>query len=69
MAPTPTAPSVFKRELETWFDGSAERVGYFIVTVNSFLRRWDHQFQNDVERIEYIAQRLDGLAMEWYVGL
>lgn len=60
----PAPPSVFKLKLETRFNGSANQVGYFIVTVTDFLQRWGDQFADNGQHIQYFVTHSDGLIME-----
>lgn len=60
---------LFKPNLETRLDGADDQVPHFIVAVTSLLNRWGRYFEDDAQRVEYVASRLNGLAAEWYVGL
>lgn len=55
--------------MEAHFDGLASKVGIFLVTTERFLHRWGSQFQTHADVVEFIAERLDGLAADWYVDL
>lgn len=61
--------TVLKPKLETRFDGLADWVAYFIEAVTVFLNGWGNLFEDDAQRIEYIASRLDSLTTESFVSL
>lgn len=51
-------PTILKPKLEAHFNGSADRVSYFIVCVTDFLQLWGDLFPDDAGQAAYIATRL-----------
>lgn len=61
-----SASRVFKPKMEVRFDGSANKVGFFLVETKRFFNRWGYQFQSQEDAIEFVAVRS---AAVWYVDL
>lgn len=61
--------NVFNPQMEARFDGSASKVGYFLVATKRFFNQWGYQFCSQAEAIEFIADCLDGQAADWYIDL
>lgn len=65
----PEAPRVFKPKMEGRFDGTASKVGIFLVSCEHFLKQWHYQFQTQADVVEFFTECLEGEADKCYVEL
>lgn len=55
--------------MEAHFEGSSDKVSYFIVATEEFLRRWGYQFHSEAEAIIYTLDCFDSTTTDWYIDL
>uniref|UniRef100_A0ACB8ECN9 Uncharacterized protein n=1 Tax=Sphaerodactylus townsendi TaxID=933632 RepID=A0ACB8ECN9_9SAUR len=65
---SPQAPQR-RRRLKARFDGSMEKLAYFLVQVEARMEKHGGDYEDEVEQVHEVGALLEGAAAGWYVGL
>ncbi|KAL8220402.1 UNVERIFIED_CONTAM: hypothetical protein K2H54_045236 [Gekko kuhli] len=60
---------LLKGLLNAKFDGTPEKLAFFVVPVEKFVQMWDHLFPTEARQVDYIVAQLRGGTADWYVSL
>ncbi|KAL8220602.1 UNVERIFIED_CONTAM: hypothetical protein K2H54_050297 [Gekko kuhli] len=54
--------------LDTTFNGTPEKLAFFVVRAQKLVMNWGHLFSNDEQWMDYIASQLQDGAADWESG-
>ncbi|XP_062829756.1 retrotransposon-derived protein PEG10 isoform X4 [Anolis carolinensis] len=56
-------------ELRATFDGDPEKLPIFLFRVATFMTKWADTFANEMDKVQYVVDHLEGAAAEWFMAL